>query len=105
MFEILPNWRNQNNIFNWWLIKKCDDKRTPTFKKKNQDFSIVLPEQYLILERIGKGSFGEIYKVVDKNNSKMFAIKVETKNDEKIETDVKSSQGMLQKEFKIMQIL
>ena len=43
--------------------------------------------------------------MVDKNNSKMFAIKVETKNDEKIETDVKSSQGMLQKEFKIMQIL
>ena len=43
---------------------------------------MVLPSKYLIIERLGKGSFGEIYKVVDKTLSKMFAVKIENKCEE-----------------------
>lgn len=63
--------------------------------KKIISINVELGERYSVLEKIGQGSFGDIYKVFDKQKNQLGAVKLERK-------DKKSPIGMLAKEAKIL---
>ena len=57
-----------------------------------------LPEKYQIIEKIGQGSFGDIYKIYDKEKQRYGALKLE-------KLEKRGSAGMLIKEAQIMKDL
>lgn len=63
--------------------------------KKILNIDFYLGERFSVLEKIGQGSFGDIYKVFDKEKNQLGAVKLERK-------DKKGPEGMLLKEAKIL---
>lgn len=54
----------------------------------------ILQERFLIVELIGEGSFGQVFKTYDqKNNNQVLAIKVEEEEEES---------SMLEREIKVL---
>ena len=51
-----------------------------------------LLEEYIVINKIGSGAFGEVYCAIDHNNNKKFAIKVEKMEKNK-------SKGKILKEY------
>lgn len=54
-----------------------------------------LGDRFKVLDKIGQGSFGDIYKVIDELKNQLGAVKLEKK-------DKKQATGMLVKEAKIL---
>ena len=78
--EIVSDLKKQNIIEN-----DSNDSIIPAFLV-NQPNRILFPDNFVLQEQIGKGSFGNILKVYNKLDSQFYALKI-IENDEKLEED------------------
>ena len=49
-------------------------------KKKEFNFGLKLGKRYKIIEKIGEGSFGQVFKAINVNTHELLAIKIEIGN-------------------------
>lgn len=71
-----------------------------THNSRNSDITDVFDTHYVIKDKIGSGTYGDVYKALHQRTKQVVAVKVMRKSDSDISDSVKKKQSCLLKELK-----